>query len=72
MLYAITKALLSGAIIARRPPKWQSALSGYAVWCAECPLSGVKRTSLIRVPMSTNDPKRTFEGAMRRGLMCSS
>ena len=27
----------------------------------ECPLSGVKRTSLIRVLMSANDPKRTFE-----------
>ena len=33
-------------------------------------LSGVKRTSLIRVPMSANDPKRTF--ARRRSERCRS
>ena len=27
---------------------------------ADCPLSGAKRTSLIRSLMSANDPKRTF------------
>ena len=28
----------------------------------ECPLLGVKRTSLIGSLMSANDPKRTFQG----------
>jgi hypothetical protein len=38
-----------------------SALSGHFVHPAACPLSGVKRTSLIQVQMSAFDPKRTWE-----------
>jgi hypothetical protein len=35
------------------------ALLGHPTCTEECPLSGVKRTSLIGWPMSANDPKRT-------------
>ena len=37
------------------------ALSGHHTRTYECPLSGVKRTSLIGWPMSANDPKRTSQ-----------
>ena len=36
------------------------ALSGHFTCTDECPLLGAKQTSLIRSPMSGNDPKRTF------------
>ena len=46
------------------------ALSGHAAHSAPCPLSGVKRTSLIRSLMSVYDPKRTAttEAGLRRIL----
>ena len=45
--------------------KWERqclelAQNGHASSSAECPLSRVKRTSLVRSLMSANDPKRTF------------
>ena len=36
------------------------ALSGHRQRPGECPLSGVKRTSLTQVQMSASDPKRTL------------
>ena len=36
------------------------AQSGHDVLHCECPLSGVKRTSLLHRKMSANDPKRTL------------
>jgi hypothetical protein len=40
------------------------ALSGHAVRTAECPLSGVKRTSLFAAQVSGFDPKRTSVGQL--------
>ena len=37
------------------------ALFGHPTCTDECPLSGVKRTSLIRSLMSAYDPKQTSE-----------
>jgi hypothetical protein len=39
------------------------ALSGHATGAVECLLSGAKQTSLITIPMSANDPKRTLSHA---------
>src|SRR5271170_3933612 len=42
------------------------AQSGHSATTVRCPLSGVKRTPLIEVAMSANDPKRTSAS----GLWC--
>jgi hypothetical protein len=39
------------------------ALSGHTELHCTCPLLGVKRTLLLRVAMSANDPKRTLAGS---------
>ena len=47
------------------------ALNGRRCCRSACPLSGVKRTSLVRSLMSANDPKQTFRLRIAAALCAS-